>query len=152
MPSESRSVNFCLTDTWFFRECAWRNFEAGLGSSRHKEIKTFPLFIWRNSRLSRPKAYVPCALVHRVVGAWNLDVDFWREKIRGKILDPKLQNPPSICCDGNWQELTCSDAICWRNIEINKIHNLRTTRKSWYSDWSWYKYYYLILSSNHWQM
>ena len=78
----SRSVNFYwLTDTWFFREFPWRNFDVRFSSrarkqssaqagSRHKEIKTFPLFIWRNSRLSRPKAYVPCALVRRVVGAW----------------------------------------------------------------------------------
>ena len=133
----SRSVNFYwLTDTWFFREFPWRNFDVRFSSrarkqssaqagSRHKEIKTFPLFIWRNSRLSRPRAYVPCALVRR-----GCDVDFWREKIRGKILEMKLQIPPSICCDGNWEELTYSDAICWRNIELNKIQNLRTTRKS----------------------
>ena len=128
----SRSVNFCLTDTWFFREFAWRNFDVRF-SSRARKLKAQrnknlpPLHLTEFSPVS---AQSLCALRTSAQGSRCLDVDFWREKIRGKILDLKLQNPPSICFDGNWEELTCSDAICWRNIEINKIPNLRTTRKS----------------------
>ena len=96
-----------------------------LKAQRNKNLP--PLHLTEFSPVS---AQSLCALRTSAQGSRCLDVDFWREKIRGKILDLKLQNPPSICFDGNWEELTCSDAICWRNIEINKSQNLKTTRKS----------------------
>ena len=103
----SRSVNFCQTDTWFFREFAWRNFDVKIQQLKAQRNKNLPPL--HLTEFSLPvSAQSLCALRTSAQGSRCLDVDFWREKIRGKILRSETSNSAIYLL---WRELTRTDLL-----------------------------------------
>ena len=111
----SRSVNFyCLTDTWFFREFAWRNFDVRF-SSRARKLKAQrnknlpPLHLTEFSPVS---AQSLCALRTSAQGSRCLGCGLLAGKNTREDLGSETSNFAIYLF---WRELTGTE-LHWRHL------------------------------------